>query len=210
MGGVRLNRGKKWKDVILKIAEKDDKYAFRELFDHFYDELRGVAFNYLKSNLYSDEIVTDVFISTWEKRAKLAEVEDISKYLFVLTRNKSIDYLRKLKGTNIIPLNPLDEIAHSHTADGGLLEEELATRIEQAIARLPEKTRLVFQMVRDEELKYREVADILNISIKTVEYHIGKALKQLKADLDNLEEPGGADKRRSGSYGILSSIFSIF
>jgi len=124
-------------------------------------------------------LVHEVFISLWEKFETLPEDTNHRSYLYTAVRNRSLNYIRDRK-----KLVGLEDISEQGTEETNAFEvRELEKEIELAINTLPEKCRMVFEMSRYEELKYAEIAQKMNISVKTVEAQMSKALSVLRQAL---------------------------
>lgn len=130
----------------------------------------------------SKNLVHDVFIAVWEKYEDLPEDTNFRSYLFTSTRNRCLNYIRDRK--KVVPLEGTHEQGMA-SEDNSLEARELEKEIELAINTLPEKCRIVFEMSRYEDLKYAEIAEKMNISVKTVEAHMSKALSLLRKALVN-------------------------
>ena len=125
----------------------------------------------------------DVFTKIWNKRSELFIRESIKSYLYKSTRNAIVSYFRTKKPL----INPgYDELDKKdfNTPETSLLNRELEENIQKLLGGLSKKAGLVFRMKRVDGLKYKEIAEILNISGKTVENHMNKAIKQIKLTLD--------------------------
>lgn len=164
-----------------KIALYDDMKAYRSLCDLFYHRLYRTAFAFVKSKEPTEEIVSDVFIKVWQMRVKLAEIENLSVYLYTVTKNLCLKYItRQYKN----PVTSLEEISFETTIDFNTPEElcisaEIMKRIRTALNELPPKCRLILQLVKEDGLRYKEVAAILNISELTVRNQLVIAVKKL-------------------------------
>lgn len=163
-----------------RIAE-GDQAALKELYDHFACQLLELASAIIHSKEIAEEIVEDVFIKVWERRNKLSGIENLQWYLYVVTRNISLNYLRKIYGK--AHLN-IEEISLPHyqvmpSPEDLMISGELLKKINFAINNLPPKCKMIFKLIKEDGLKYREVAALLNINIKTVENQMGIALKKL-------------------------------
>ncbi len=130
------------------------------------------------------EIVQESFINLWEKRQSIDISKSVKSYLTTSIRNKCLNYLRDTKkfNTEIILSDVLFQEVDFEQSDK-LIEKELNNKINNAIDDLPEKCKEIFQLNRFENLKYKEIAVKLNISIKTVETQMSKALKHLRKKL---------------------------
>lgn len=142
------------------------------------------AQKYVKDFETSREIVQSAFISLWEKRETIDMDRPVKAYLAMIIANKCTNYLRDNRkfDSNILHLENLLEVPEYDGADS-MVESELKLRIELSIAELPEKCREIFVMNRYENLKYQEIADKLQISVKTVETQMSKALQHMRVRL---------------------------
>lgn len=132
--------------------------------------------------------MNDVFLNIWQKRNRLKTIDNLSNYLYIATKNTSFNYLSKFRKERNTTLDEVlvrfevDEL----TPETAFFTSEVRTEIEQAINQLPPKTKLVFQMAKVEGLKYKEIAEVLNISVNTIDNHIATAIKKLSVVLKNL------------------------
>lgn len=155
------------------------------LFQSHYDELCRYAFSILKDQDAAEDVVQKLFIKLWEKRSSIGEIENIRSYLFRSAFNMSLNEQKKMQR---MPKREEDMIQHnslqSSDNTNNLLEsKELQARIDEAMMILPEKCREVFHLSRNEQLSYKEIAEQMNISPKTVENQVGKALKIMREEL---------------------------
>lgn len=153
---------------------------FEELFRGLFKPLCGFAVKYTGDLDAAKNLVHEVFISLWEKFDSLPKDTNYKSYCYTAVRNKCLNYLRDKKKFVMIAEVPEDRITVSNTT---LEISELQQSIEAAIASLPEKCRMVFELNRIEGLKYAEIAEKMNISIKTVEAQMSKALAVMKNHL---------------------------
>ncbi|NEU10158.1 RNA polymerase sigma-70 factor [Flavihumibacter sp. R14] len=161
-----------------------DDHAFEELFKAHFKALHSYASVMLYQDSHAEEIVQSMFVRLWEKRALLDVQISIKAYLYKCVHNDCLNYLKhhkiKTKYQDHAALTMNDQI--ENTSDK-LVLGELQDRLQAALNELPEQCRTIFQMSRFEELKYREIAEALGISIKTVENQMGKALRILRVKL---------------------------
>lgn len=161
-----------------------DITAFEMLFRTYYQPLCHYAYTFLQDKGDSEEIVQSTFLMVWEKRDTLAIRTSVKPYLYAMVRNACLNVLKHKK---IKQRHASEEIAmadRSHDAVTHMVaSNELEHRIKVAMEELPEQCRMVFKLSRFEELKYAEIAEQLNISIKTVENHMGKALRIMREQL---------------------------
>lgn len=159
--------------------------AFEDMFKAHYKALHAYASTILNDESAAEEIVQDRFLKLWEKREELTIHTSVKAFLYRSIYHDSLNYLKhqkvKLKYQQHRTYSMKNETAHSPS--NKMQAKELEERLHAALNRLPEGCRTVFQLSRFEDLKYREIADQLNISIKTVENQMGKALKNLRLEL---------------------------
>lgn len=156
--------------------------AFEMIFRSYYQSLCNYAHTFLPDREEAEEVVQNSFVSLWEKKEELDIRTSTKSYLFSMVRNASLNRVRhekvrqrhaqqhQLHGEYVNEANPVEA-------------EELEHKIWKAMEKLPEQCRLVFKMSRFEEMRYAEIAEHLNISVKTVENQIGKALKIMREQL---------------------------
>lgn len=174
------------KAIILKIAYQNDQRAFRQFFDLYYHRLLNFAYFFLESSVASEEVVSTVFINLWEKRKKLPEINRIEAYLFTSTKNKSYSYLRDNK--RLIQFRDIDSdadflVSQFENPETEMFSQEFRNKIIEIIEGLPPKCKMIFTLIREDGMKYKEVAELLDISIKTVEVQMGRALSKIKASI---------------------------
>ncbi len=170
------------KDIVRNIRN-GDPYAFRTLFKRYYLPLVQYARRYIRDRQTAEDIVSDVYLKIWEKRNELNIHDSIKAYMYKMTRNYSLNYLKrnKLESTETWQLKLSAQ--HVTFADEQLHLDEMEKHIEKAINALPDRTREVFTMHRYDNLKYSEIAEVLNIKEGTVETHMVRALKFLRKRL---------------------------
>jgi RNA polymerase sigma-70 factor (ECF subfamily) len=168
-----------------QIACHDDQWAYKELFTSFYSSLYYLAFSYIKSRESAEEIVSDVFIKIWESRRELEKIENFRVYVYVATRNTALNYLEKQKKLSTDSIDDVKGGMKSVYFDPEqlLITAEMMVRIEKAIESLPPKCRLIFKLVKEDRLAYKEVGEILHISVKTVENQVSIALRKIGASI---------------------------
>lgn len=169
-----------------RVAESDDEAAFEKLFLHFYPGLFSFALTYLKNRDWATEVTEDVLISLWQNRKVLPAIQNLTYYLYVATRNSALNCLKKNRRLETVDLDeaPVSEALHfSPDPENLLVAREVLEDAEKAINALPPKCRLIFRLIKEEGLKYREVAELLGISVKTVETQMSIALRKIQEAL---------------------------
>ena len=176
-------------ELVRRIRAGDER-ALEVVFRSHYAGMASFVQRFVRSPDLAEELVQDVFLKLWTKREQLAEIETLRTYLFRAARNTALNYLRRMKlerrwaeeqGTDTEPLT-------TFAADDDTVEQEVATAVKQAIDRLPPRCREIFLMSRDGGLTYAEIARSLDISVKTVETQMGRALKSLRSSLHHFRE----------------------
>ena len=167
-------------DILLfEQVKKGKAKAMEKLFEKYYEPLCNFAFLFLKDAKLTEEVVDDVFINIWRKRKELTIHTNPKAYLYRSTRNSVLSFLRKNNpGFNTFETVE-NERAHTSliTPETLLIREEIADKIESLLDKLPAQAGLVFRLHKMDGLRYKEIAEILNISVKTVENHMGRALR---------------------------------
>lgn len=155
--------------------------ALEELHKIFFDHLFQWAMAIVHSKPMAEEIVEDVFLRIWNQRLQITEVNNLKSYLYTITRNISLDYLRKSSGKRSYSLEEvsLPLLMVESTPEDLMISAEIIKKINLAINDLPPKCKLIFKLIKVDGLKYREAADVLNINLKTVEAQMRIALKKL-------------------------------
>jgi RNA polymerase sigma-70 factor (family 1) len=167
--------------ILFKEIQEGSLPAFDELFLNYYNRLAAFAQQYVKRREYAEEITSELFVKLWLKRDSLSHISDPGVYLFISIKNASLNQLRSIsKRTNI----PVEEEKHEpslnpHISGSDLERKELALKLNKAVEALPEQRKIIFRLVKENGLKCREVAQILNISKRTVENQMFKAVKTL-------------------------------
>lgn len=158
------------------------KAIFDQLFRDQYASLVYTAFNILGDQSESEDVVQDLFVDLWRKEQTLDDVTSITAYLRKSTQYKCFDYLRKQKrierNKSIVQQNA--PRIHTISAEDDYISNEKVQHINTVVNQLPEKGRAIFMMSRNDEMTYKEISETLQISLKTVEYHMSQNLKFLR------------------------------
>ena len=171
-------------EYISKI-KKGEEASFRHFVNSYSKDLFYYAQCFIRSKETAEEVVSDVFLDVWRHREEIDEIKNIKAWLLTLTHNKAISYLRKAENSSEIASweeiddfqiignlqTPDEEKKHSKNS-----KEEIA-QINSLIQTLPPKCKVVFALAKIERLPYKEIADMLNISVKTINVHVAKALE---------------------------------
>lgn len=169
------------KDLQRRIAVYEDEAAYKELFKALFNSLTRFSTGIVQSKETAEEIVSDVFIKIWNDRARLNEIEDLQLYMFIATKNNS---LRKLKQQNKNAILSLEDInvemdSLYQNPEDKIMSNEMLKSIENAIEHLPNRARLIFKLAKEDKMRYKEIAALLNISVKTVDHQLAISLKKI-------------------------------
>ena len=161
-------------------AGRMDEKSFEDLFRTYFSPLMSFAKKILSDEEDAREVVHQVFVNLWEKKEKIDLSEPMKSYLFTSVHNRSLNMIRDRKKFSS---EEVPEMAGEWDVSAQIESMELEEKIAESLQSLPEKCRQVFEMNRFDGLKYAEIAQQLNISIKTVENQMSKALRILREKL---------------------------
>jgi len=169
--------------VLFENIKKGHLQSFETVFHQYYGMLCSFAENYTKNPDSAEEIVQDIFVRFWEKREQLNIEFSLKNYLLRSVKNQCLNYIKheKIQQKHILSTNAKHESNDSF--EDNFLGIELAEKIEESISSLPEKRREIFRLSREDGLKYHEIANKMNISVKTVETQMSLAIKYLRTKL---------------------------
>jgi RNA polymerase sigma-70 factor, ECF subfamily len=175
------------KDPLAMRIKLGDEQAFELLFRKFNVRLCIFANKFLNDPEEAQEVVQNVFVKIWEGREEIDPEDSLKSYIFKIVQNLSLNKLRRRKvESRYVEIYKLVYIEQQEiSAHDSLLARELEESITHSIGKLPTECRKVFELSRIEGLKYREIADTLNISVKTVEAQMSKALRSLRIELSD-------------------------
>lgn len=166
----------------MEVAVKIDSTTIESMFNEYFEKLCRYAFTILRNQEEAEEIVQRLFIKIWEKR-KTIEMQEVQAYLYQSTKNFCLNEIKRVKIKTADYLEINEQSHNSVEPDESIISSELKEKIEESMRTLPEKCQAVFRLSRMKNLSYKEIADELNISVKTVENHMGKALKLMRVEL---------------------------
>jgi RNA polymerase sigma-70 factor, ECF subfamily len=156
---------------------------FEAVFKQYYSPLCNISFSIVKDRDAAEDVIQELFTSLWKNKEQLNIKEDIKNYLFRAARNRSLNYLRDKKSHEDIETSGVEAKMAENNPQSQMEHFELMESIQNVVNSLPDKCREVFLLSRYEKKSYKEIAIVLNISEKTVENHISKALKILREKL---------------------------
>ncbi len=169
--------------IIFEKLKNGDKKAFEIFFYTYYGYLCFFANGIIHDHIAAEEIVQDFFVKLWEKRDRIFIETSVKNYFFRSVKNLCLNHIKHNNTKAKYAQNFLEEIENNYSEDVIFQEVDLARKIEESINSLPGKRQEIFRLSREEGLKYIEIAERLNISIKTVEAQISLAIKTLREKL---------------------------
>ena len=168
---------------ILTRLKSDDRAALKDLFQEHYPLVCQSIHRFIRDHATTEDLAQEVFLRFWEKRHSINVTSSLPAYLRRMAMNEALGHLRRNKRYEEDEFIPENETETGPSAEESFLHGELQESVTAAINTLPPKCRTVFQLSRFEELTYKEIADQMGISVKTVENQMGKALKILRERL---------------------------
>lgn len=177
-------------EAIDSVVFNDDQAAFEKIYKGYYNRLFRLALSVVKSEELANEVYDDVMLNIWQKRKELTHVKNFTVYLYVSVKNASLRQLSKLGKISHITIDEHFDIQDSTpTMQEEMMSLELLSIINHSISELSPQCKQVFKLVKEDGLKYKEVAEILNVSVKNVEYHMGNALKKISQNISSNRAP---------------------
>jgi len=164
---------------IFEKIKNGDKKSFEKLFSIYYEPLCNFAYLFVKDREVVEEAVSDVFINIWRKKESINIQLNIKSYLYKSTKNSIISYTRKRR-LNVVSIDDYEDGKAIETPETILIKSEKKDHFNQILKTMPKKAGLVFRMHKVDGMKYREIAEVLSISEKTVENHMGNSLRHLR------------------------------
>jgi RNA polymerase sigma-70 factor (family 1) len=174
-------------DIVNSMAIENSERSYKQLFELLFSSLCGFSFCILKSSELAEEVASDTMFILWNRRTDLILVENIRAYAFIIARNLSLNILKKeLKKNNTVSMDEIsvDIFLNHDTPEQLFISAELKRSLEETINLLPPRSKMVFKLIKEDGFSYKEVAEILEISVKTVDAHLVAALKKMSLILN--------------------------
>lgn len=168
-------------DIVNAIAIYDSYSAYKKLFGLLFPSIKRFSYSLLKSPELAEEVASDVMITLWRKRKTIAAIHNIKAYAFVIAKNLSLNILKKNSGGRVVSL---DDVSINLQIDNAtpewiLINDELRKNLNDAIKELPTQCKIIFKLVKEDGLSYKDVSEILNVSVKTVDSQLVIANRRL-------------------------------
>ena len=168
---------------LLVMLKNNNPKAFTDIYNRYWDKLYVVAANKLGDLFQAQEIVQEIFLDLWRRREKLAVTENLNGYLATALKYKVINLRQKRTVEQKYVEHAKKSDVQAYSMENYLQFDELKAKLERLVAKLPEKCQMVYKLSREEGLSQKEIAQKLEITEKTVEAHLTRALKTLKSGL---------------------------
>lgn len=170
------------------LAYNNSENALKHIYLAYSSYIARYISLYVKSKHTIEELLSDVFYTIWENRQALPDVENFNAYIYKIAKFKALNHLRENKISTIdIDEIPIDLFNYTTTtAEDEYISKEIVAAINAAIENLPPKCKLAFKLVREDKMKYKDAAEHLDISVKTLEIHLASAMKKIRDKLSDL------------------------
>ena len=166
-----------------------DQDTFEELFRQFYFPMRAFAFRFVRSMVVAEDIVQDVFLQLWTTHAQIGNIRSLKAWLFTSVHHQAANYLKhkiieEKYSQNVLVHETVEQLNDFSIENSDVMNsQEIMLLIRNTVRTLPEQTKRIFLLSRKYHLKNKDIAEFLDINIKTVEKHITIALQRLRKDL---------------------------
>lgn len=187
---------------IQQLAAAGDEEAFKKIYYLFYRKLYLFSLALVKTKEAAEEIAEDVFIKIWQQKNQISAIRHLRVYLYVAAKNTALNYLSKKAKENLT--EPFDHIhidlfISAATPEQLMITAEMFSKIQQQVEALPPRCKMIFKLIREDGLKYKEVSDILNISVNTIDVQMAIAVKKIASALKSEFDFPAPDKHKSGN-----------
>lgn len=173
---------KPYQKEMLDALAKGDQAALASIYQHYRRPLYVLAYSLIRDKRACEDIVQEIFLYLWLKRKDLQIRSSLKSYLMAATRYQVFRHIKKAYAMGNVHELPAHRLAVA-SPDDCLVQKDLARQVEQVVAGLPARCRLVYQLSREEHLSHKEIATRLHLSVKTVENHLTIALRRLRCSL---------------------------
>lgn len=184
--------------VLQSRIASDDEAAFTQVYLHFAGRLNQFAFSLVRSHEIAEELVEDVFVKFWANRRQAADVDNLTVYLYVAVKNSALNALsQKARELVAAPFDHLNIAVEGFAADPYelMITAEMMHKMQAAIETLPPRCKMIFKLIREDGLRYKEVAEILNISVNTIDAQMAIAVRKICQSLQ-IDKPDSSHRSR--------------
>lgn len=167
---------------LIQLIAKGDEFAFANLITSYKNRIFSIAFKLTKSNVIAEEIVQDVFLKIWLKRATLPDIQNFGAYIFIVTRNDVYKVLKQIaQNYRVTLLTDEHQLLTNMDPSDLVAEKEYNLLLQKAVERLPNQQKQVYKLMKNEGFKRDEVANQLDLQPETVKFHLAQAMKNIRA-----------------------------
>lgn len=171
-------------DIVEEIAVHDSYIAYKKLFGLLFPSIKHFSYCLLKSPELAEEVASDVMITIWRKRKTIISINNIKVYAFVIAKNLCLNILKSNSRGRVVSLDDVTvNLQIDTTPEWILINDELRKSLNNAINKLPTRCKMIFRLVKEDGLSYKEVSEILDISIKTVDSQLVIASRRLSVSI---------------------------
>ncbi|CAM4294832.1 RNA polymerase sigma-70 factor, ECF subfamily [Pedobacter westerhofensis] len=206
------NKKENFSELWNLVSIHDDKKAFESIFYLLNEPLIQFCMMYIHQTEAAEDIVSEVFFKCWTNRRSLSEIQSLDTYLFVAVKNQSLNYIKKFSHIHLVQIDDSNEfeLVNTYNPQEALENKELMFKLQQAIDMLPQQCQIIFRLIKEEDLRYKEVAEILNLSPKTVKNQLYRAMKKLNLVLTEHSVPASKFNEALLNLLFLFSFLKIF
>ena len=200
-----MQQSQEIKLLLWRISCQSDEKAFKQFMNLYSGRLYRFAFSFLKNKQVAEEVVADVFFRIWLKRTNLSNIENIKAYLFKAIYNTALNYLDEASRRKAVSLDEMevDLDMDRICPETKLINKELKGKIDQAVESLPPRCKLIYKLAKVEQMKYKEIAGLLEISVKTIDNQLAIAIKKIGEEIKLYLSQGG----NNGHSIVLLKLF---
>ena len=168
--------------ALLQQIAAGNQSAFEQVYNAFYTRLYRFALAMVRTKEPAEEIVEDVFIKIWQQRENVISIQNLKVYLYTATKNTALNYLSRMAKESIT--EPFDHVqiwleSTSISPEQMMITSQMFKKIQEAVDALPPRCKMIFKLVREDGLRYKEIAEILNISVNTIDAQMAIAVKRI-------------------------------
>lgn len=167
-------------EEVISLIIQGDENAFATFFHHYRNRIYGLALRLTHSTSIAEEIVQDVFLKIWMKRADLTQIENLQAYLFAIARNDVFRVMKQIARNYQNVLLTEKEVLIENTSEHYVMEKEYSTLLRKAVDRLPHQQKQVYTLIKEQGLKREEAAVFLSLHPETVKSHLAQAMKSIR------------------------------
>lgn len=194
-----------------KVVDQNSPKAFELLFYALNPRLVKFCAFYVHQKEVAEEIVSDVFVKVWTQRSGLSHVKKAETYLFIAVKNQALNYVKRFSSVHLVAIDEHSmQLVDTWQPDKEMENRELMFKLDQAIESLPQQCRIIFRLIKDEGMKYREVAEILGISQRTVQTQLFRAMKKLNLVMEPYLNSESKLSSLNVSLAVIVSFFFLF